>query len=213
MVIETGATITSGHLEDAKKIAYDLLDFLDVSLTYHNKEHTTELVFPWSIALAAGEEFSPEERYLTGIAAVFHDTGFPFQYNKNEPLGAEFAEEYMLMVNGFFYDPKHIQTVKEAILNTNMKNPPPTKVAAVLRDADLSYIGGDNFMDRLLALQEESQLHPKSPFHEVSLEDKLWGESSLAFIEGHRWFTHSARLLFGNTKKRNLRTLKQHYGL
>ncbi|NCC55892.1 MAG: hypothetical protein EOM11_10540 [Erysipelotrichia bacterium] len=85
------------------------------------------------------ENFSWEDKLLVCISAAFHDTGFTKQYNENESIGAEFAEAYMRS-SPYNYSEEQIGIVKDAIENTNMKNPPKTKFAKVLRDADLSII-------------------------------------------------------------------------
>ena len=215
MVIQENAQITEAHFNEAKQSAYSLLDKLDSSLTYHNKEHTTNFVVPASLRIADAERFSLEDKFLVGIAAAFHDTGFVKQYNSNEELGANFAEEYMKK-SCYTYTRIQVAHVKNAIENTNLKFPPQTKYEKVLRDADLSYFGLDNsdlFLQLVVNLQKECKLHPESPLHMASQKNKSWGQLSLKFMLKHRWFTKSAELLYEQNKLNNIIALKEHYHL
>ena len=217
MVVQEKALITEAHFEDAKEEACALLDQLGHSLIYHRKAHTTDYILPGALKIAESEAFSIEDRFLVGIAAVFHDTGFIRQYNANEPIGAEFSEKHMRSSRNA-YTEEHIQHVKYAIENTDIINPQPpqSKYAEVIIDADLSYFGSpsfDGFFQWNEDLKFEHRIHLESPLHEVSLNDKLWGERALEFISLHDWFTDGAIKLFEQAKQRNLASLKEYYKL
>lgn len=215
MAVRENAQITKEHFEEAKRSAYALLDKLGDSIIYHRKEHTTNSVVPASLAIAEAEGFTSEDKFLVGIAAAFHDTGFVKKYNANEPFGALLAEDYM-RVSRHAYSEEQIANVKDAIENTNMKSPPKTKYARVLRDSDLSYIGEDSakFLQWIRDLKEEASLHPESPLHIASRGEKSWGISSYNFItKFHSWFTDGARSLYEQGKKKNIASLKTHYRL
>lgn len=188
MIIQENAQITEDHFKDAKQSAYALLDKLDSSLIYHRKEHTTNCVVPALLMIADAERFSPTDKFLVGIAAAFHDTGFVMKYNSNEQIGAKFAEEY-IRKSKYYYTENQVVCVKNTIENTDMKFLPKTKYEKVLRDADLSYFGISNsnlFLQWVVDLQKECKLHPESPLHEVSQQDKSWGQLSLNFMFKHR---------------------------
>jgi len=218
MVVQEKALITEAHFEDAKEEACVLLDQLGHSLIYHRKAHTTDSILPAALAIAESEGFSTEDKFLVGIAAAFHDTGFIKQYNANEPIGAEFSENHMRSSRNA-YTEEHIRHVKYAIENTDVlisPQSPQTKYARVIRDADLSYFGSpsfDSFFQWNEDLKFEYRIHLESPLHEVSLNDKLWGERALEFISRHDWFTDGAIKLFEQAKQRNLASLKEYYKL
>lgn len=213
MVVRKNTQITEAHFDGAKQSAYALLDQLDSSVIYHRKEHTTDSVVPASLAIAEAEGFSLEDRLLVGIAAAFHDTGFARQYNANEPIGAQLAEEYM-RTSQHAYTEGQIAHVKDAIENTNMKSPPKTKYARVLRDSDLAILGHSDFVQWNVDLMEECKLHPESPMHEASLEVTKWAQSQLGFIsQFHDWFTEGARSLYEQAKQQNIAAFKTHYQL
>ena len=213
MTIQENAQITETHFEEAKQSAYILLNQLDSSVIYHRKEHTTDSVVPAALAIAEEEGFTLEDRLLVGIAAAFHDTGFVRQYNANEPLGAQLAEEYMRR-SQHVYTEEQVAHVKDAIENTNMKSPPKTKYARVLRDSDLAILGHPDFVQWNADLMEECKLHLESPMHEASLDVTKWAQSQLGFIsQFHDWFTDGARTLYEQQKQQNIAAFKNHYQL
>ena len=142
--LEPQVRITERHFEEAASAAaaaaaaYKILDRLPDGLIYHRKEHTEKhVVPPAALNLAKRGKLPESERWLAGIEAAFHDVGFISQYNWNETMGASCAVEHMMYGSGL-YTPKQMVIVHSAILNTDMKKDPPTRVAKVLRDADLS---------------------------------------------------------------------------
>ena len=130
-MIKQDSHITQKHFEEALKVAYSYLDQLDNSaVIYHRKAHTVDCVVPAALEIAQAGGFSLEEILIVGIAAAFHDTGFSKQYNANEPIGAQFAENYMRS-SQHSYTEERIQFVTDAIGNTDMKNPPKTRYAQI----------------------------------------------------------------------------------
>jgi len=224
MVLRKNAKLTEEHADKAIKRALGLLlgmdmepkkyaEGVDFRLFYHGFRHTSDHVLPAFEAIAEKENLDEEEVILGKHAAGFHDTGFLFQYLANESIGASLAEGYMLTWP-LPYTRGHIEIVRDAIQNTDMKNPPQTKVAAVLRDADLSSLGHPDFLSTSEALKIESRLHPESPMHEASLDDQVWATSQLKFISGfHDWFTDGARQLYQEQKEKNIAELREYHGL
>lgn len=202
--------ITKDKFEDMLKLAYSMLDRLDNSLTYHNKAHTTDFVVPAALAIAKAEGFSLEDSMAVGIAAAFHDVGFVSRYCGNEPIGSYAAELCIswVMVRCTY---EQFTGIKDAIENTDMKTPPKTKYARVLRDADLAVLGSEKFIETSDNLRKECVSHPESPMHETALDDSRWAQLELAFISSHQWFTESARKLYDKVKQENITKFKRKY--
>jgi len=72
---------------------------------------------------------------MVAIAALFHDSGFSIQYDKNEFIGAKIAQNYL---KSMLYDQEKIQLITEMILATDpdFKNP-KNKYEEIIKDADL----------------------------------------------------------------------------
>ena len=208
MAINPTAVLTEAHFKEAVAVATSYLQKLDSNLCYHGKEHTLRYVLPAALAIAHGERFSAEEKYIVGIAAAFHDTGFSEQYNANEAIGVRHAEEYMDS-SALFYSEEHLALIREAILNTNREIPPPSKYAEVLRDADVAILGNADFFTWNKALREESQLHPESQLHSSSVDDAKWIELQLHFFASVDWFMATARKLYQSGKEKNFAQLQK----
>jgi predicted metal-dependent HD superfamily phosphohydrolase len=211
-MISKGAELTKVHFEAAQEKADSLLKGLDPRLTYHNKRHTLKFVVPAALGLAEREGLSQSDTYAAGIAALFHDAGFLQRYRENEPIGAKYAIDFMIE-SGLQYPSLYFPLIKDAILNTNMENPPKTQLDKILRDADMAVLGNPKFSTWNLRLQIEYQRNPESAMHILSVSDKGWIESQLKLLQSHEWFTSAAGELYQRRKVENLRKLKMFYGV
>lgn len=99
----------------------------EVELYYHLREHTFGKggVFERTRYYAEKEGLCPRDVELACIAAAFHDTGFVYKYWLNEPIGAKFARNFMLLQisegGRVEYHPNEIQIVSTGILSTGPK--------------------------------------------------------------------------------------------
>ena len=94
----------------AEAFAYDLLKkHLPANLYYHNLPHTID-VTESTERLCQLEKLDSDNTILLKTAAVFHDTGFIEQYDKNEPIGARLAGEHLPQ---FGYTPEQISEILE----------------------------------------------------------------------------------------------------
>ena len=177
---------------------------LSPSLFYHNVQHTLDVCRSVE-TLAVMEKVENGNKILLLTAALFHDTGFLWSYEKNEILACDFAEETL---PGYGYSGMQISLIRQLILSTTMPQQPQTLLEQILCDADLDYIGRDDFFITALRLHREwSENSPaKIPF-------KQWYERQRDFVESHEFFTPSARLLRNEKKKKNLSQVKELLGL
>ncbi|MEM2131147.1 MAG: hypothetical protein QXR96_01360, partial [Candidatus Woesearchaeota archaeon] len=157
--------------------------------------------------ILANEGLSLEDKLLLSIAALFHDTGFIDQYIENEPKCAEKAREYMTKMG---YSEEQISVVENAILNTNMKEPPKNKIEQILRDADLAYLGfrKRGFIAGIEKLRQETLSYKESPLYNAAQSKEIWYRSSIGFMEKHEWFSNAAKERFDEKKRKNLEYLR-----
>lgn len=213
MTIAANARITPAHLADAMKEAYTLLDGLDNTLTYHNKGHTTDFVVPAAMLIAHEEGLSEEEQLLSGIYAAWHDTGFLWHYDANEPIGAAQFRKYVQNSPLPFTDTQ-LERGFEGIINTDMKNPPPHLLAAVLRDADQAAIGYPGYFRITENLRREWILHPDTPLYKFAADESKWVPFELNyFTKFHNWFTDAARRLYQEQKLSNIAEFKKNFNV
>jgi len=100
---------------------------------FHNWNHTKS-VFERASYLAEKEWLDEEMQEIIQLAALFHDTWFIKQYDNNEIIWAEIAEEW-LKKHDFPED--KIDIVKKVILATIPVFSPESIACKIIKDADL----------------------------------------------------------------------------
>jgi predicted metal-dependent HD superfamily phosphohydrolase len=174
---------------------------LSDKLHYHSISHTRDVVKAVErIALIEG--VTDEGLFLLKSAATYHDAGFVEEYDKNEPIGARLAEE---ILPKFGYTEQHIQTIKELIYVTQIPHDPKNKLEEIMCDADLDYLGRDDFPEIADKLRRELREHGK-----IS-SDKKWDEIQIMFLEQHKYFTATAIKTRQEKKNKNLEEVKERF--
>jgi predicted metal-dependent HD superfamily phosphohydrolase len=129
------------------------------------------------------EGVTDEGLFLLKSAATYHDAGFVEQYDRNEPVGARLAEE---ILPKYGYTNQHIETIKELIYVTQIPHQPKNKLEEIICDADLDYLGRDDFHEIADKLRRELREHGKLE------SDRKWDEIQVQFLTSHRYFTQTA---------------------
>ena len=190
-------TTFTERLRRVEKQATDLLYQLPPNLLYHNAEHTLhpELgVASMANKLSLLEQISDQERELVVTAAYLHDIGYLTQPHKNEPIAAKIAGETL---PAFGYTMPEVAYVQNLILATEVPTNPRNHLERILCDADVDNVGRDDFLDLNEALRKE-----------IGANDQLdWYKRSIRFLEGHQFYTPSARALRDEGKQANLQKL------
>jgi uncharacterized protein len=148
-------------------------------LYYHDLAHTLD-VFEASKRIALAEQLTENEIELLQVAALFHDTGYIESYENNEDLGAGHAVSYL---PDFGFNEAEIAKIKGAILATNLGIPPLDLFEMVLCDADLDYLGRDDFHFRSNLLYEEFM------FWGVIHSKEEWNTLQRSFLAVSHYFT------------------------
>jgi len=195
--------IASIDFEGAKQLVHQQLSQgLDKNLFYHGAHHTFDDVLPNSILLIneMKDLLTDEQALIVKTAALFHDTGFLDQYDKNEPRGCDRARQYL---PPFGYTQSQIDEICVCIMATQMpQNPGENLLAQMVCDADLGHLGTDLYFLRAEALRMEL-----TRLKGLKLSPLEWNKSNVPFMEKHRYFTVGAGNLFQKTKEQNMRQL------
>ncbi len=171
---------------------------LSQNLHYHSIAHTKDVVAAVErIALLEG--VTDEGLFLLKSAATYHDAGFIEQYDKNEPIGARLAEE---ILPKYGYTDAHIEQIKELIFVTQIPHKPKNQLEEIMCDADLDYLGRDDFHEIADKLRRELKEHGKIQ------SDRQWDEIQVTFLKNHRYFTNTAISTRKKKKKENLREVQ-----
>ena len=123
-----------------------------------------------------------EEMNLLRLAALYHDVGFIHSSTKHEERGAEMAGN-LLPSYGLRTD--QIETIQNMIMATRIPQSPNNKLERVLCDADLDYLGRDDFYKIGATLYEELRVH------RIVETEREWNLVQRTFLQSHRY--HTAR--------------------
>lgn len=168
-------------------------------LTYHDYDHTMD-VLEASIELAGAEGITDnEEITLLKTAAVYHDCGYVHAYENHEEESCRIAQSILPECG---YNAEQIGLVIAMIMKTKLSEKPSTHLEEILCDADLDYLGGDNFESR------GNKLYREWLAYGLIGNEKEWNEKQIRFLEKHRYYTRSAMAKGDEGKMAHLRKLK-----
>ena len=172
---------------------------LNKDLYYHSIEHTKDVVRAVE-RIALLENVTDEGLFLLKSAATYHDAGFIEQYDKNEPVGARLADE---ILPKYGYTENHIETIKEMIFVTMIPHQPKNHLEEIICDADLDYLGREDFHEISDKLKRELMEHGK-----IS-SDKEWDEIQVKFLSSHKYFTKTSIETRSEKKNANLKEVQE----
>jgi uncharacterized protein len=173
---------------------------LDPRLEYHSIEHTID-VLNSAIIIAQKEGIGQYELDLVKTGAVFHDSGIMNTYIGHEEASIKIAKE---VLPKFDYTSEEIDRIAQMILTTQLPQNASTFLEQILCDADLDYLGrNDFFMISLRLFQEWNVLD----IRKLSLKE--WYDLQIEFLSSHRYFTKSAILTRREKKLQNLNQIKE----
>ncbi|MFH0865664.1 MAG: HD domain-containing protein [Bacteroidota bacterium] len=167
---------------------------LKPDLYYHCLTHTID-VYESAKKLAAMENIIGNDLILLETAALFHDTGFLTGYANHEEQSVQLARK---ILPGFGYSDGDIEIICRMILATRLPQQPITIPEKILCDADLDYLGRDDFFmiaNKLLCEWNENG---------IPITLKKWYNIQVNFLESNHYFTKSAISLRKEKKKENL---------
>ncbi|WP_296622830.1 HD domain-containing protein [Marivirga sp.] len=167
----------------AKQYALNrLYNELSPDLYYHHVSHTLD-VCKAITEIAKEEGVSEEELILLRTAGYFHDLGFVKQYLNNEPIAAKIAKEKLPELG---YSERQIEIIEQLILATKVPQEPNNHLEKIICDADLDYLGRDDFYEISQSLLKEWQAYGL-----VESEEEF-NYKQVSFFEAHHFFTETA---------------------
>jgi class 3 adenylate cyclase len=152
------------------------------NLYYHGIHHTYDVIQA-AERLALMEGITDEQMFTLKSAATYHDAGFVEQYAKNEPVGIRMAEE---ILPKYGYVPEQVEEVAKLIRATIIPHDPQSHLEQIICDADLDYLGRDDFH----AISDTLKMELKE--RGIIKGDREWDELQIKFLNMHKYFTASA---------------------
>lgn len=163
----------------AKAHVMNLLQTSMPALPYHNVRHVMD-VRDSALKIADTENISADEINLVELAALLHDIGFIQGAKDHEATGAGMARE---ILPAFGYGRQDIESICSMIMATKLPQSPASILEKILCDADLDYLGRDDFYEIGQALREEL-------FNAGVIEsEREWNLVQRTFLESHRYHT------------------------
>jgi class 3 adenylate cyclase/predicted metal-dependent HD superfamily phosphohydrolase len=167
------------HYEQAfEKIESFLITNLPSKYTYHTIHHIRDVV-DQAEKIAKKEKMSKAEIEDIKLAAWLHDVGYIWEPRRHEARGAEYTTTVLTALN---FPKAKINKITGMILATKIPQSPKNIYEEILCDADLDYLGREDYIENSNRLLEEIELNKKTTELEwLSIQDK--------FLRAHHYFT------------------------
>lgn len=175
---------------EEKAILKQLEGGLSPNLHYHGLHHTKD-VLDAALRIAASEHLSEEQIRLLRIAVLYHDSGFIISSKNHEAHGCEIVKGNL---PAFGYSPSEIDTICGMIMATKIPQSPHNLLEKIICDADLDYLGREDFNRISHSLFEEMNVYGQIP------GEREWYLLQKKFLESHHYFTK-----FGKTNREPLK--------
>ncbi|MBC7555402.1 MAG: YitT family protein [Chryseobacterium sp.] len=160
----------------------ELENKLAKNLTYHNVSHTKNVIDN-AIFIGEKEQISEHELTLLKSAALLHDVGFLENHLNHESLGCDFAKKHL---PDFEYSAQEIDAICKMILATKLPQTPKNHLSEILCDADLFYIGNNEY--EIYA----DKLFSEFKHNEILITQEVWHKRQIDFLNSHHFFTKTA---------------------
>lgn len=167
-------------IPEVKKYVNTILSSLE-HVYYHQYAHSLD-VFKRTTYLAKKEGLCDEDIEMLQIAALFHDTWFVIKYEKNEPIWAKIASNFLQSIG---YPQEKIKKVESIILATDPNYTPPKDIfEEIIKDADIDNLGRNDFFEKWGKVKEELEEIKK-----IKISDPDWHHSMLDILYKTKFYT------------------------
>ena len=185
---------------DILKISEDyaknlLKDKLSSAYTYHNLDHTIQVVDKIKI-LAKEENISPEETENLLLAGWFHDLGYVDNANNHEEESRKIASDFLKQHQ---FPEERIAKIGELILATDKFYKPKNHLEEVIKDADLYHLASDDYFRICENLRQEIK-----EVHHQKFSKLKWAELNIVFFSKHQFYTNYAKENWQPEKEKNV---------
>ena len=181
-----------------------LKEGLAESLTYHNLDHTLD-VLDQALEIAGKEKITnPEDLLLLKVSALYHDVGFLDTYSGHEERSCVIAAEELTC---FGFNPTQVDMVMGMIRATKVPQTPQNQLEEIICDADLDYLGRSDFF------KIGDGLYQEFLDQQIVTNEQQWDMLQVRFLESHRYFTKSSLQRRQEKKMQHLKAIKERVGL
>lgn len=182
-----------------KKVLELLREELSPELCYHGLSHTLDVLEVCNDYIRR-LHISGDDALLLRTGALCHDLGFTVSYVHHEDHGIALALTFM---REFGYSPAQRKVVVGLIRATEVPQNPKNLLERVICDADLDYLGREDY-DII-----SNKLLMELKHFGVELSGKEWREKQIAFLEKHQYHTPFARKYREPVKQKHLKRIRE----
>jgi predicted metal-dependent HD superfamily phosphohydrolase len=169
------------------------------NLYYHGSHHTMD-VLRSAEQIGKHEKLSQEEMLLLKVAVLYHDAGFTKTYRNHEEIGCEMAKADL---PGFGFTAEEIEVICGMIRATKIPQNPKNKMEYIIADADLEYLGTDDFERIGRTLFEEIKIY-------LGVEsERQWNIIQVGFLKEHSYHTNFCKKHREAEKQKNLKEVER----
>ncbi|MBW6461141.1 MAG: HD domain-containing protein [Bacteroidales bacterium] len=188
------------NFESVKKYILQRLEReLDPRLIYHSLHHTLD-VLESADRIAEMENITASDKILLQTACLFHDSGMLITYQSHEDASIRIVKETLPL---YGYTENEVEIISQMILSTKLPQNAKLHLDQILCDADLDYLGRNDFF--MIAHKLKLEWDVLDVLHTTLTE---WYRIQQEFLSGHRYFTPSAISLREEGKLENLRQIE-----
>jgi len=186
--------------EKTKEFVIDKLTReLPSNLYYHGVHHVLDVLAAAEM-LGRQEKISEKEMELLRVAVLFHDSGFTVTPKNHEQIGCDLVKKNL---PGFGFTNEEIETICGMIMATEYPQKPKNHLEEIICDADLDYLGRDDFFSIGNSLLKEMNTNG-------SITTQAgWNKLQESFLESHHYFTKTANQLRGEKKQEHLEQIRE----
>ncbi len=169
------------------------------NLYYHGLHHTMD-VLRSAEQIGKHEKLTEDEMLLLKVAVLYHDAGFTKVYRNHEEIGCDMAKADL---PGFGFTTAEIEVICGMIRATKIPQNPKNKMEYIIADADLEYLGTDDFERIGRTLFEEIKIY-------LGVEsERQWNIIQVGFLKGHSYHTNFCKKHREAEKQKNLKAVER----
>ena len=177
-----------------------LSQHLSPRLTYHRLSHTEDVVLQTHrLCLLYGFNQSTLEYTQLITAAWWHDAGYTAGYKNHEALSCMLVNQFL---PGFNVGQQDIETICNMIMATRIPQQPQSFAEQIICDADLDYLGREDFD------QQAQQLCTEWLNYGIIQNTATFNDIQIPFLESHHYFTPDSLTHKAPAKQAKIEALK-----
>ncbi|ROI14680.1 Pycsar system effector family protein [Epilithonimonas hominis] len=185
---------------DILKISEDYIknlfkDRLSSAYTYHNLEHTIQVVDKIKI-LTKEENVGPEDTENLILAGWFHDLGYVDDADNHEEESRKIASDFLKQHR---FPEERIAKIGELILATDKFYKPKNHLEEIIKDADMYHLASDDYFRICENLRQEIK-----EVHHQKFSKLQWAELNITFFAKHQFYTKFAKENWQPEKEKNV---------